>query len=181
MILAATIISALTTSVLYPLIGIGVYAVSIVSFAIAAAYGAFALPKTPIVRESQEEAPLRVLDALRRDSWLVLAMLLFALTQLAFTPFFQMWQMVFLDVGLDPSWFGVIFIAFQLINIASNVAWHASGIAKRELRAARRPAGSWSWNFGGRRRVDHPPRRTNSVPPVPVLQQPGVLSAVPRP
>lgn len=122
-ILAATIISALTTSVLYPLIGIGVYAVSIVSFAIAAAYGAFALPKTPIVRESQEEAPPRVLDALRRDSWLVLAMLLFALTQLAFTPFFQMWQMVFLDVGLDPRWFGVIFIAFQLINIASNVAW----------------------------------------------------------
>lgn len=121
-VLLATIISAAATTTLYPLVGTGIYAVSIGCFVIAAAFGALTLPTTPIIRDS-EEAPPKVLESLRKDRWLVLVVLLFALTQLAFTPFFQMWQMVFLDAHLDAVWFGLIFIGFQLINIAANAAW----------------------------------------------------------
>ncbi|WP_230005285.1 MFS transporter [Microbacterium sp. Bi128] len=122
-ILVATIASAVATSVLYPLLGRGLYAVSISFFVIAAAFGSLALPRTPIVRELQEDEAPKFFASLRRDPWLVFVMLLFALTQLAFTPFFQMWQMVFLDAKLDADWFGLIFIAFQFINVASNAVW----------------------------------------------------------
>ncbi|MBO3662712.1 MFS transporter [Microbacterium sp. NEAU-LLB] len=122
-VLAATIVSAVATTTLYPLFGAGLYALSIGCFMIAAVYGALALPKTPIVRDTDDDDPPKVIESLRRDPWLIFVILLFALTQLAFTPFFQMWQMVFLDADLDAGWFGPIFIAFQLINIGANAIW----------------------------------------------------------
>jgi len=122
-VLCATIASASATTVLYPLVASDVYVLSVALFVGSAVWGAFCLPETAVVRRSRMEPPPRLLASLREDRYIVSAVLLVALTQLAFTPFFQMWQMVFLDSGLTAAWFGLIFVLFQCVNIAANAAW----------------------------------------------------------
>ncbi|GAA3275583.1 MFS transporter [Paenarthrobacter aurescens] len=128
--LATSILAALCSTFLYDEFGDRIYLISAVFFALSIAVGIVLLPKdtSPASHdEDQSDKPgdfrLELVSGLRfamKDSRIVLAILLLAITEFAVNPFFHLWQMILLDSRFDASTFGLFFVAFQLVNVLAN-------------------------------------------------------------
>lgn len=127
-VLGASIVAAGLSSLVYGQLGDRLYAISLGAFVVALVAGALVLPggRDDLAQvSSRAEASHRVTvrAALRADPRILQMVVLFGLSQVAFTPFFQLWQMIALDARLSPQTFGFIFIVLQLMNILANVVF----------------------------------------------------------
>jgi MFS family permease len=125
--LISSIAAAALTSILFLNIGDALYLVSLALFILSLLLGAIFLPS---VRKDGTPGDARSRSILV-DSWrslrkrasgasMLYLIAILCLTQIAFTPFYQLWQMVLLERGIEPYLFGAFFIVFQVINIAAN-------------------------------------------------------------
>jgi MFS family permease len=120
-VLVASIVAACISSFVYGQLGINLYWISIGAFAVAIVAGGAVLPggRRGVSPSGGERLPLR--HVMRSESAILRVVLLFGLAQLAFTPFFQLWQMVALSAGVPASLFGLLFVSFQVLNVAANL------------------------------------------------------------
>ncbi|TLM80934.1 MFS transporter [Pseudarthrobacter sp. NamE5] len=128
--LVTSICAALSSTVLYNLFGDAIYLLSLVFFALSILLGIVLLPRDtrPQDDKSEQEQEHKgfrneIWQGLRlasRDSRIVSAIALLAITEFAVNPFFHLWQMVLLDSDFTPATFGLFFIAFQVVNVLAN-------------------------------------------------------------
>ncbi|WP_312099782.1 MFS transporter [Corynebacterium dentalis] len=124
--LVMSIAAALGSSVLYNKLGNTIYVLSALFFCFSFIVGLLALPNrtSDVSKEGSQKISFDALaDALKvalKNHTVISAILLLAATEFAVNPFFHLWQMLLLDIDISPTWFGLFFIAFQLMTILAN-------------------------------------------------------------
>ncbi|MFE4198397.1 MFS transporter [Paenarthrobacter sp. NPDC056912] len=128
--LATSIMAALCSTFLYGQFGEKIYLISAFFFVLSIVLGIAFLPRDTSPEKNDEISEnnasnfrAELSDGLRfalKDSRILLAVLLLAITEFAVNPFFHLWQMILLDSRFNPSIFGLFFVAFQVVNVLAN-------------------------------------------------------------
>lgn len=116
--LAASVGAALLATVVFPRVGAGLYAISLVGFVSCAVAGTWLLPserhreRRESLRARASQVRVELMASVRSRPLMVLVWWI-ALTQIGFTSLYQFWQMAFLGSGVGPNLFGLLFVLFQ--------------------------------------------------------------------
>ncbi len=114
--LTAGIGGALIGSLLYPLIKTNIYLISIGLYLISILVVIFGIH---IAHKPQNVEHLKVTD-LKFTSQIKLLITLVCIIELYYVGFYQYWQILYQDKGINPVLFGIIYIIFSFVVIVSN-------------------------------------------------------------
>lgn len=114
--LAAGICGALTGSILYPLIGVNIYLISLTLYIISIVYCILMIKVKHI---AIDKVPLKLKEIKWSDK-LKLILGLICVIELYFVGFYQYWQVLYESKNISTGLFGVIYIIFSLTVILSN-------------------------------------------------------------
>ncbi len=116
MSLIAGIGGALIGSLLYPVISINIYLFSLILYTIAILIVIFGIK---IVDTKGTITKLKIKD-LNFTKQIKLLLLMVCIIELYYVGFYQYWQVLYQDKGIDPALFGIIYIIFSATVISSN-------------------------------------------------------------
>ncbi|MFW0108997.1 MFS transporter [Rothia sp. P7181] len=122
-ILLTSVVAALIGPTLYQHFQDSLYIFSISSMLVAFMMGCVCLPYGGTSNPAENDSSIRLRDELRvalKDSRLIIMIGILCVVEFALTPFFQLWQMVFIETKVSLQLFGVFFIASQIFNILAN-------------------------------------------------------------
>lgn len=116
MSLIAGIGGALIGSLLYPIISINIYLFSLMLYTVAILIAVFGIK---IEHSKGEIIKLSVRD-LDFTKQIKLLLIMVCIIELYYVGFYQYWQVLYQDKGIDPALFGIIYIVFSATVISSN-------------------------------------------------------------
>ncbi len=116
MSLIAGIGGALIGSLLYPVISINIYLFSLILYTIAILIVIFGI-KIEDTRGTITKLKIKDLDFTKQIKQLLLMV---CIIELYYVGFYQYWQVLYQDKGIDPALFGIIYIIFSATVISSN-------------------------------------------------------------
>ena len=127
---------------LYSIIGNAIYTVSIVLLVSSLLLITFCFKiQSQYVEKKEDTETTRVqikntkldLKKLYKTKVLMIYIIQFAIFQLVTQLFYQFWQVMFLKHGISQNYFGIFYILFQLIAIASNIIFSKSRLDNKIL------------------------------------------------
>ncbi|WOO89385.1 MFS transporter [Mollicutes bacterium LVI A0078] len=116
MSLIAGIGGALIGSLLYPIISVNIYLFSLILYTIAILIALFGI-KIEHSKGTIDKLSIRDLDFTKQ---IKLLLIMVCIIELYYVGFYQYWQVLYQSKGIDPTFFGIIYITFSLTVITSN-------------------------------------------------------------
>lgn len=114
--LVAGIGGAVVGSLLYPIINVNIYLFSLILYTVAILIAIFGI-KIEHTQGNLNKIRIRDLDFGLQIKKLLL---LVCIIELYYVGFYQYWQVLYQDKGIDPALFGIIYIIFSATVISSN-------------------------------------------------------------
>ncbi len=116
MSLIAGIGGALIGSLLYPIISINIYLFSLSLYTIAILIVIFGIK----IEHSKGEITKLSIRDLDFTKQIKLLLIMVCIIELYYVGFYQYWQVLYQDKGIDPTFFGIIYIVYSATVITSN-------------------------------------------------------------